>query len=505
MRRLLTLLRAASKPTLTVASLAFLGLAGGGAYVALAAPNAPKVGKPLITSGPANPTNQTGAAFTFTSTRSVTFICSLDGGGFAACGSGTSGSKAYAGPLAQGTHTFRVDAQSGSETSDPATWSWTVDTAPPPAPTIVGHPADPTADTAATFSHSDTEAGVSYLCKLDAGAFQSCGSSKSYSGLGLGGHAFQVKAVDKAGNPSGPTAFSWTIVPPPPPKPTIISAPANPTNQTSAGFTYADTSSVSFLCSLDGGAFAACGSGTSGAKTYPGPLGDGSHTFQVKAQQGGGLMSAADSRTWIVDTVQPPAPTFTKTPSNPTNDKKASFLYNDAESGVSFKCKLDAAAYANCGNSANYNNLSQGSHTFCVQAIDKAGNVSTAACFTWQIGAAAAPFTMSGNPLAGVLLYPGGPPVPINLVFTNPSGSPITIQSTTVSVTGTSPAGCGAGAFAVTQQLSATPTVPANSTRSLQALGVPQASWPQLQMTSSGNQNTCQNATVNLGYSGTAN
>jgi hypothetical protein len=500
MRRLLIFVRNASKPTLTVASLAFLGLAIGGAYVALAAS---KPDKPEITSGPANPTNQTAASFTYTSKKSVTFLCSIDGGGYGGCGSGTSGTKPY-GPLAPGTHTFRVEAQSGTGTSDPATWTWTVDTSPPPAPAIIGHPADPTADTTAHFSYSDSEAGVSYLCKLDAGAFQACGSSKDYSGLGVGGHTFQVKAVDPAGNVGGPAAFSWTIVPPPPPQPKITSGPANPTNQTSASFTYTDTSSVTFLCSLDGGSFAACGSGTSGSKSYPGPLGDGQHTFQVKAQQGGGLASAADTRTWTIDTAPPPPPTFTKTPANPSTDKKASFEYQDAEGGVSFQCRLDGGAYASCGSKTSYNDLAQGLHTFCVRASDRAMNLSTAACFTWQIGAGALNFTISGSPLGGVLLYPGAPPVPINLVFTNPNGSPITIQSANVSVTGTSAAGCGAGAFAMTQQLTATPTVPANSTKSLQDLGVPQANWPKLQMADSGNQNACQNATVNLSYSGTA-
>jgi hypothetical protein len=71
-------------------------------------------------------------------------------------------------------------------------------------------------------------------------------------------------------------------------------------------------------------------------------------------------------------------------------------------------------------------------------------------------------------------------------------------------VTGTSAADCAAANFTVAQQLAATPTVPASSTKSLQDLGVPQANWPQLQMSGSANQNSCQNATVNLGYSGTA-
>jgi large repetitive protein len=500
-QKLLTALRAASKSTLAVVSLALFGMAAVGAYVAVAAT---KVSKPAITAGPANPTKQTSAAFTYTSKTSVTFLCSLDGGPAAACGSGTGGSRTYAGPLGSGTHTFSVVALSGTSSSDPAAWTWTIDTAPPPAPAITSHPDDPTPATSAHFAHSDSESGVSYQCSLDGGAFSACGAGKDYSGLGLGAHTHRVQAVDKAGNVSGTTVFSWTIVAPPPPKPKITSGPASLTKQTAATFTYTDTSSVTFMCSYDGGAFFACGTGTSASHANPGPLADGTHTFQVKAKQGASAMSDADSRTWTVDTAAPLAPTFTQKPTNPTTDKKATLAFTDAESGVTFQCKLDAAAPASCGGSVKYNNLTQGSHTFCVQALDKAGNGSTAACYTWQIGPGAVPFTIAGSPLSGSLLYPGGAAVAINLVFTNPNGSPITIQSASVTVSGTSAPGCAAGNFAVTQQLTATPTVPANSTTSLQALGVAQSQWPQLQMIGSGNQNSCQNATVNLAYTGTA-
>jgi len=500
-RRLLTPLRNASKPTLWVASLALLGLAAGGAYVALAAT---KLDKPKITAGPATPTNQTSATFTYTSKTSVAFLCSLDGGAYASCGSGTSGSRSYAGPLAPGVHSFRVAAQSGATTTDPAVWTWTVDTTPPPAPTIVNHPADPTDQTSASFSQADSESGVDYQCKLDGGPFQPCGASKSYSGLALGGHTYQVKALDKAGNASGPTSFSWTIVPPAPPKPTIASHPADPTSQTSAAFAYTDVRSVTFLCSLDGGAYSGCGSGTSGSTTYAGPLADGVHTFRVKAQQGGSAASSAATWTWTVDATPPPAPSLTETPTNPTTERKATFRFGDSEGGVKFRCRLDSSPYAACGSPTKYSNLADGSHTFCVQALDRAGNLSTAACYTWQVGAGAAPFTIAGAPLPGTLLYPGGPPVAVNVVFTNPNSSPITIQTVSVSVTGTSVPACAGTNFTVAQQLTATPTVPATSTRSLQDLGVPQSAWPKLQMTGSGNQDACQSATVNLGFTGTA-
>ena len=84
-------------------------------------------------------------------------------------------------------------------------------------------------------------------------------------------------------------------------------------------------------------------------------------------------------------------------------------------------------------------------------------------------------FSVSGGPQTGALLYPGAAAVPLNLVFTNPHPAPITVTSVTVTVTGTSAAGCGAANFSVSQQLQATPTVPAGTTASLQDLGVAQS------------------------------
>jgi len=106
--------------------------------------------------------------------------------------------------------------------------------------------------------------------------------------------------------------------------------------------------------------------------------------------------------------------------------------------------------------------------------------------------------------LAGALLYPGGFDVPIDLVFTNPNTSPITITSVTTTVTGTTANGCGAGNFTVPRQLAANPVIPANATRSLSDLGAPQSQWPQLWMLDRGNQDACKHATVDLSFDGTA-
>src|SRR5204862_4139136 len=134
------------------------------------------------------------------------------------------------------------------------TRSWTIDTTPPPAPSIDSGPTGSVSSTSPSFSFSDTEPGASFLCQLDGGGFSSCTSPKSYSGLSDGLHSFQVKARDAAGNDSPITTRSWTIDATPPPAPSIDSGPSGTISSTSASFGFSDTEAgASFLCQLDSG------------------------------------------------------------------------------------------------------------------------------------------------------------------------------------------------------------------------------------------------------------
>ena len=81
----------------------------------------------------------------------------------------------------------------------------------PPTPVITSTPSNPTNETSASFSFTDTEAGVSFFCQLDGSAFSPCSSPATYSGLSLGNHTFSVKVQDNAGNQSAAASFSWTI------------------------------------------------------------------------------------------------------------------------------------------------------------------------------------------------------------------------------------------------------------------------------------------------------
>ncbi len=86
------------------------------------------------------------------------------------------------------------------------------------------------------------------------------------------------------------------------------------------------------------------------------------------------------------DDTTPPDTTISAAPSDPTTSTTAQFSFTSSESGSTFECKLDAAAYAACTSPRSYSGLGAGSHTFSVRAKDAAGNTdATPATKTWTI------------------------------------------------------------------------------------------------------------------------
>ncbi len=260
---------------------------------AVAASAGPKAATPTITAGPSGSTSTTSATFAFVAgARGDTLECALDGAPYAACTS----PKTYSG-LANGAHTFHVrerNARLGA--GDAATRTWTVDTIAPPAPQIAQAPPNPSNASTASFSFTDGESHVSFLCQLDGGAWTACSSPATYKKLADGAHGFGVEARDAAGNVSTATTYAWRVDTVAPPKPTLTQTPPNPSASTGATFAFADgEAGVGFQCSLDSAAFAACTS----PKLYAG-LANGNHSFAVRAVDAAGNRSASASWTWRV-------------------------------------------------------------------------------------------------------------------------------------------------------------------------------------------------------------
>jgi len=161
-----------------------------------------------IASGPAGTVASGAASFSFSATEAGLLECKLDAGQWAACAS----PRALSG-LADGSHTFSVrgaDA-AGNVDPSPATRSWTVDTTAPQT-TIDSGPTGSVQQTGATFTMSASEAGSSFACRLDAGAWAACASPRSLSGLADGTHTFDVRATDPIGNTATtPATRTWTV------------------------------------------------------------------------------------------------------------------------------------------------------------------------------------------------------------------------------------------------------------------------------------------------------
>jgi hypothetical protein len=85
-----------------------------------------------------------------------------------------------------------------------------VDTTPPET-TIEAGPSGSVNTADATFSFSASEPAT-FECALDGAVYAACSSPQAYTGLTDGAHAFQVRAIDSAGNSDPtPAEHTWTV------------------------------------------------------------------------------------------------------------------------------------------------------------------------------------------------------------------------------------------------------------------------------------------------------
>lgn len=176
----------------------------GGATSATSAPTAVVAAAPQTTFGTLPATLVASDAPAFTFSGGTAFECRWDGGSWSACSSPYTASG-----LADGAHTFDVRAIDGDLTADPSPASFTlvVDTQAPVTSIDITPPA-PTDQPQFEFSGGDA-----YECRIDGQIWQTCVSPMDVSGLAVGAHLFEVRAVDLAGNVGGVEGSSFTVIP----------------------------------------------------------------------------------------------------------------------------------------------------------------------------------------------------------------------------------------------------------------------------------------------------
>ncbi len=363
-----------------------------------------------ITAGPAPQVNTTSASLEFAaSDANASFQCRLDSAvAWTFCDTPYDLTG-----LAVGAHTLRVRAidTAGNIDPTPATRTWTVDLTPPQTTLGSGPAAGATTGPSVAFGFT-SEAGASFQCRLDGGDWAACSSPASYANLPDGAHAFEVRAIDAAGNPDpSPAQRSWTVDATAPDT-TIDTGPSGLLAGRDASFTFSAPGAATFECRLDGGSWSACSS----PKGYA-ALGDGSHTFEVRAVDALGNADATPAqRTWSIDATAP-LTTLDTGPSGAVASTSASFTFS-AEAGATFECRLDAGAWAACTSPQAYADLADGSHTFDVRAIDGLGNTdATPAQRTWTVDTTAPQTTIDDGP-SGTLATASA-----SLTFSSESGA----------------------------------------------------------------------------------
>jgi hypothetical protein len=178
----------------------------------------------------------------------------------------------------------------------------------PPETTITSGPSGTTNTNSATFEFEADEPAT-FKCGLDSAPLQVCSSPVSYSDLSDGPHTFRVRATDSTGNVDPtPAERTWTVETTPP-QTTITSGRSGTTREMWAQFAFIASEPSTFECSLDDAQFAACYSPTG----YDG-LGEGAHTFRVRAVDGSGNPDPTPAeQSWTVDRT-PPETTITSGP-----------------------------------------------------------------------------------------------------------------------------------------------------------------------------------------------
>ncbi|MGE5182986.1 MAG: Ig-like domain-containing protein [Acidobacteriota bacterium] len=343
------------------------GLTGAIPSTSFAIDTAPPV--VAITGEPAAASPVASGDFQFNLGDAQTATCAIDSAAAQACTS----PYAYTG-LADGSHTFTLNATDAAGNTATKTYTWTVQTQPPSL-AITSEPPSLSATASGQFQFT-TGSSVTVTCKIDSGTASACTSPYTYASLADGSHTFTLTGTDAASNVTT-KQYTWTIDTTPPAM-AIGSTPPALSRSTSASFSFTVGDATTVTCQLDGTTPGACTS----PKSYTG-LADGSHKFTLVGSDTAGNQTTK-TYSWTVDTTPPTLAITSTTPTaNPTNSKTMAIAFTTGDAAT-VTCQLDSGSPAACTSPASYMGLADGSHTFTLSGSDAAGNTATKS-YSWSV------------------------------------------------------------------------------------------------------------------------
>jgi hypothetical protein len=324
----------------------------------------PGPSKPLLVPGPAVWTQETSAAFSFTSLDiGVSFQCRLDEGSWET----TCTSPRVYPSLLEGPHTFQVKAVDVATLAEsaPESWSWTVDFTPPSIPPDKTVEATSPLGTPVIFQAADN---------LDPDPLLSCAPASGFA-FALGTTNVTCTATDKALNASPEGVFMVTVVDTTPP----VVAPhadvlAGQESAAGASVTYVppdvtdngDAAPVVDCAPASGGTF---------------PLGSTPVTCSA-ADASGNTSSPVQFDVIVQQGAVPSAPVIESDVGRLTRRTTAIFTFSVPE-GLTAECRLgsseEVGSFGPCETpgSQAYTGLADGNYLFTLQVTNSIGNVNS--------------------------------------------------------------------------------------------------------------------------------
>jgi hypothetical protein len=251
----------------------------------------------------------------------------------------------------------------------------------PPETTIVSGPDGTINVRTASFGFSSSEANSSFECSLDGAAFSTCTSPKSYADLPDAEHTFRVRATDAAGNVDPTAAQRSFTVDATPPDTYIPSGPDGPTNDHPPTFSFSGSDNLAgsvdllFSHKIDDGPWSGYSALTSATLGDTAGLGDGSHTFSVRAKEtAGNVDNSPAERDFVVDTTRPSVNCGTADGLWHKEDVSISCTASDDPSGLANPADASFSLSSSVADGTKTDNAQTNSREVC----DVAGNCATA-------------------------------------------------------------------------------------------------------------------------------
>jgi hypothetical protein len=256
----------------------------------------------------------------------------------------------------------------------------------PPDTTITQSPASPSNSSTGTFAFtSPGNAGATFQCAVDLGAYAACSAPVTTGTLTDGSHTFSVRAVVGPLTDPTPATFTWTIDTAAPQAPNLVT-PANGSRSNNPKPQVSGTAEANATISVyvDGVLVGTTTADASGAYslTLTSPLSDGTHVANTTARDAAGNVSPSSPfNLFTVDTTAPAAPVIVSPANGGTVGSATPVITGTAEANATVFVRVDGLVVGSTVTDgsgqwsfATTTPLAAGSHTVSASARDQVGN-----------------------------------------------------------------------------------------------------------------------------------